>query len=249
MSFAIESVPPIDASPSETPVLRNGQRADGRQNSELRPTYLKKGVVNRASGSAYLETDETKVICSVYGPRDVGKHDDFLKGKVSCYFKFLPFSTIQRQASIYRTRQERELGCLMEKTLESAICLEKFPRAEIDVYVNIIQDGGNAFSAAMTCASTALADAGIEMYDLVPSCSVACKSSNMLLDPTPQELSAPSSDGSLVLSLLPGSNEVASLFSEGRVDSGTLIKALRESVDGCVRMHAVMRQALTETEK
>jgi len=49
--------------------------------------------------------------------------------------------------------------------------LEAFPKSEVDVFVIVLQDAGAALAAAITAASLALADAAVEMYDLVTACS------------------------------------------------------------------------------
>jgi len=60
----------------------------------------------------------------------------------------------------------------MSEALSVAIRLEKYPKSSIDIFVIVLQDDGGAFAAAINCASLALADAGIEMFDLV-SCANA----------------------------------------------------------------------------
>jgi len=41
-------------------------RKDGRKVDELRPIFLRSGVVSQARGSAYIEMQKTKVTCAVY---------------------------------------------------------------------------------------------------------------------------------------------------------------------------------------
>jgi exosome complex component MTR3 len=61
---------------------------------------------------------------------------------------------------------------LMVQALEVSLRLETFPKSEIDVFALVLEQGGGMVGAAITAASLALADAGVEMYDLVASCSV-----------------------------------------------------------------------------
>lgn len=62
---------------------------------------------------------------------------------------------------------------MLNEALSPALCLERLPKSHIDVYVQILEsDGTNAsLAAGITCASMALADAGIEMLDLVTACA------------------------------------------------------------------------------
>jgi exosome complex component RRP41 len=48
----------------------NGKRIDGRRPDELRPLKIEAGVLKRATGSAYLEWGNNKVMAAVYGPRE-----------------------------------------------------------------------------------------------------------------------------------------------------------------------------------
>jgi len=68
-------------------------------------------------------------------------------------------------------KEERDYSKLMEQALEAAVRLEAFPKSEVDVFVIVLQDAGAALAAAITAASLALADAAVEMYDLVTACS------------------------------------------------------------------------------
>ena len=57
-----------------------------------------------------------------------------------------------------------------------------FPKANVDVYCLVMESGGSDTAVAITAASLALADAGIEMYDLVAACKVV---SHPVLSPQP----------------------------------------------------------------
>lgn len=59
-------------------------------NKELQ---ISTGVIKNASGSAYVELGNMKILCSVQGPRDSYLADGFNdKGKLFCDFKYAPFS-------------------------------------------------------------------------------------------------------------------------------------------------------------
>jgi len=67
---------------------------------------------------------------------------------------------------------EREASALVQQALEASVQLHKFPKAVVDVYCIVMESAGADAAVAITAASMALADAGIELYDLVPACSV-----------------------------------------------------------------------------
>ena len=50
-------------------LFKDGKRYDGRKPEELRPIFMKTGVLKRANGSAYVEWGKNKAMAGVYGPR------------------------------------------------------------------------------------------------------------------------------------------------------------------------------------
>ena len=77
----------------------------------------------------------------------------------------------------------------LKRALESSVQLQTFPKSVVEVYVMVLEsDGGllieypamqsiysaseGELPAAITCASLALADASIQLFDLVTSCAV-----------------------------------------------------------------------------
>lgn len=71
-----------------------------------------------------------------------------------------------------QTPEERDISSIVQAGLEAAVQLDKFPKANVDVYCLVLESGGSDTALALTAASLALADAGIEMYDLVAACKV-----------------------------------------------------------------------------
>lgn len=135
---------------------------------------MKTGVVKRASGSAYIEFKNTKVLCSVFGPRPMAASQSFSStGTIYCQFKFATFSKKDERKGYVQDNEDREYSGIVEESLSNSVILEKYPKSRFDCYVLVIEDDGSALSAAITASSLAMADAGIEMYDLVAACSSA----------------------------------------------------------------------------
>lgn len=87
---------------------------------------LKQGVSENAKGSAYIEQGNTKVICSVFDPREIPSSKTSLeyqrsKGELYVEFKFAPFATKTRRGWL-RDNEERELGNHLKRALEPAVC-------------------------------------------------------------------------------------------------------------------------------
>ena len=77
----------------------NGKRIDGRDLNELRPLKIEAGVLQRATGSAFVEWGENKVMAAVYGPREVHpRHmQENTKAVVQCRYNMASFSVDERK--------------------------------------------------------------------------------------------------------------------------------------------------------
>ncbi|KAJ6927898.1 hypothetical protein NC651_011805 [Populus alba x Populus x berolinensis] len=144
-------------------------RSDGRGFHQCRSAFFRTGAVNSAAGSAYAEFGNTKVIVSVFGPRESKKammYSD--KGRLNCNVSYTTFATtVHGQGS-----DNREFSTMLHKALEGAVMLETFPKTTVDVFALVLESGGSDLPVIISCASLALADAGIMMYDLVAGVSV-----------------------------------------------------------------------------
>ncbi|XP_041354122.1 exosome complex component MTR3-like [Gigantopelta aegis] len=228
-------------------------RSDGRKTEEVRPLFLRAGVTSQAHGSAYIEQGQTKVICSVYGPREVLRKEDFsMKGQLTCEFKFATFSCRQRRQH-QQDSQEKDYSVQILEALEPAVCLHKFPKAQVNIYITVLQNDGSALAASITCASVALADAEIEMYDLVAGCSSRVFGGHVLMDPTDHEeyrqQSKNHEGGSVTVGLMPSLNQISALTSRGEIEFSLVNKAVKQCVETCQRLYPVLQAALMKSLK
>jgi exosome complex component MTR3 len=237
-------------------VAEGGKRLDGRTASELRPIFLKSGVITQAKGSSYIELDKTKVICAVYGPREVPSRQEFsIKGLLYCDMKYAPFSCHTRRQHI-QDREEKDLSVVLQHALEPVICLYKFPKAQVDVFVTVLENDGGALSAAITAAGVALADAGVPMYDMVVACSLRQYGSVTLIDPTEaEEYKARDyshhvtegdepNQGNVTLSLMPGMQQVSAFQQDGPMSVECVSSATKDLMTVCQQVYPVVRKCL-----
>jgi len=232
---------------------------------------------SQASGSAYLELEHTKVLVAVYGPKprqDVEFSED---GKLLCDFRYAPFARLSgghRQKKERGGRdggggggpqqeEERAASQVIAQALEASVQLAKLPKSVIEIYVSVLQADGGEVGAAITCASLALADAGIELFGLVASCVVVATATaappsgggrggwSVHLDPTATEEEdegGREGEGGVVGSaLMPASGEVTQLWQEGRLDGTAIERALEVATDGALMVHAMMRKRLLKS--
>ncbi|XP_052172154.1 exosome complex component RRP41-like [Diospyros lotus] len=216
-------------------------RSDGRGFHQCRPAFLRTGAVNAASGSAYAEFGNTKVIVSVFGPRESKKammYSDI--GRLNCNVSYTTFATpVRGQGS-----DHKEFSSMLHKALEGAIILESFPKTTVDVFALVLESSGSDLPVVISCASLALADAGIMMYDLVAAVSVSCLGKNLVIDPVLEEESY--QDGSLMITCMPSRNEVTQLTVTGEWSTPKIHEAVELCLDACSKLGKIMRSCLKE---
>ncbi|XP_013381571.1 exosome complex component MTR3-like [Lingula anatina] len=229
-------------------------RNDGRTSDQVRPIFLKSGVISQAKGSAYLEMDKTKIMCAVYGPRQVRREDFSLQGQLTCEFKFLTFSCKYRRQH-QQDNQEKDYSVILLEALEPAVRLEKFPKAKLDIFVTVLEDDGSSLSGAITAASVALADAGIEMYDLVVGAALRQNGKMVLMDPCgpeeyrPERAPAEVNQGSITVGLMPSMHQVAALALRGELDQQTTAKGIKLCIETCQKIYPVVQECLIQSVK
>jgi len=92
--------------------------------------------------------------------------------------------------------------------------------AVVDIFVTVLQNDGSAVEAGITCASLALADAGIEMYDMVAACAVGVTGSQTLVDYTDEE--GKEATSRILVSAMGSLNEVTHVVVTGEIDGQVL---------------------------
>ncbi|XP_029173573.1 exosome complex component MTR3-like [Nylanderia fulva] len=211
------------------------KRHDGRSNDELRNIFLKIGIVSQAKGSAYIEMGNTKVICSVFDPREVPNKTGYcVQGELFCEFKFAPFS--HRKRKLYQQdAEEKEYSLILQRALEPAVCLQEFPNFQVDVYATVLDNGGSALAAAIMAASLALANAGVPMFGLVTASTIGIYDHTYLVDPTDKEettcctksVSGTVHDhGIIIQAALSQHGQVSEMFVVGSIDTDTIVHSM-----------------------
>ncbi|VVC99987.1 unnamed protein product, partial [Leptidea sinapis] len=143
----------------------SGKRKDGRALDEMRSMYARTGMVSQAKGSSYIEQNRTKVVCSVFDPREISHQNEFSDvGQLYCEVKFAPFSCPRRRRPHAPDTEERALSSDLRKALESVVCRDLFPNFQIDIFVYILEHDGSCLAAALNAAGLALVDAAVPIF-------------------------------------------------------------------------------------
>lgn len=228
-------------------------RDDDRADEHCRSMSIALDVVSAASGSAYVELGDTKVSCAVYGPRRPRGDDAGVeRGAIVVDVFRVPFARAlagangdagaKRRENVTKSAADVELESRTLEALEASVLVESFPRAQVDVYVTILDAAGGEAVACVVAASAALARAGVEQRDLTSACECARIGKRLVLDPTEAELEA--SDGKVFLAQMSSIGSVSKSEMFGRWDADESRRALEACASGCNRFDAVMREAL-----
>ncbi|EPZ33562.1 ribosomal protein S5 domain 2-like protein [Rozella allomycis CSF55] len=229
-----------------------GLRQDNRDGHTLRPLFVRTSVIDSASGSAYLECGNTKISCAVYcflfckirqGPKQNLKTDTFEDyATLYCELKFAPYSC-ENKRSHQPDEEEKEYSKFIEDALKSCIRLDMFPKSMIDIYITVLENDGAVLENAITCASLALMDAGIDMIDMLIGSTVNFVENQIIVDATCYE--EKKSIGQLSIAYLPNMNEIATVNFKGHVDANIVANALQAGMDSCSQVYTNIRQSLS----
>lgn len=224
-------------------LIVDGVRTDGRKWNELRPLKIESGVLPNADGSAYIEQGRNRIIVGVYGPREM--HPKHLakphRAVLRCRYHMAPFSVDPRR-SPGPSRRDREISMVIGNALEPALFLERYPRAVIDVFAEILQADGGTRGACITAASVALVDAGIPMKDFVVACASGKVDGEIVLDL--DDIEDKEGEADLPVAYMPKLEKVTLLQMDGMLSPEEFDKALELALEGCGKIYELQREAL-----
>ena len=228
-----------------TTVLLNeqGLRHDGRRIDELRSVKIEVGVLKNANGSAYIEFGKNKIIAAVYGPKEVHPKHMALPDRavLRCRYHMSPFSTDTRKNPA-PSRREIEISKVIREALEPAVMLYDYPRTAIDVFLEVLQSDGGSRCASIAASSVALADAGINMKDLVCACAAGKVGEQVVLDLDDVEDKEGSAD--MPVAIMPNFEQLTLFQLDGMLSSEQFKQAFSFALDGCKRVHQLQKEAL-----
>jgi len=224
-------------------IREDGLRHDGRRPDELRPIRMEVGVLSNANGSALVEYGRTKVIAAVYGPRELHPRHISLPDRavIRCRYHMAPFSTEERKNPA-PSRREIELSKVIREALEATIFTELYPRATIDVFIEVLQADGGTRTTGITAASLALADAGIPMRDLVAGVAVGKVDGVLVLDIDQVEDEYGEAD--MPIAMMPSLGKITLLQLNGVLTPEEFREALKLAEKGIREIYKLQREAL-----
>jgi exosome complex component RRP41 len=221
-----------------------GKRLDGRKWNELRPISIQVGLMKNADGSAYIEWGKNKIMAAVYGPKEVHPKHQVLPDRalLRCRYHMAPFSVDERKNPA-PSRREIEISKVTREALQPAVIVEDYPRTAIEVWVEVLQSDGGSRVAGITAASLALADAGINMRDLVVGCSCGLLGDQVVsdLDDTEDK----EGNGDMPVAIMPNLGQVTLLQVDGIYTRDQFQKTFELAIEKGKEVYLKQREALS----
>ena len=221
----------------------NNTRLSGRAADELRKISIEVGIIKNADGSAIIEFVKNKIIAAVFGPKEVHpkhmmRNDQAI---IKCRYHMMPFSTDTRKNPSL-SRREIEISKVIREANQPAIIMEDYPRTAIEVYVEILQSDGGSRCAAINAASVALADAGINMRDLITACAAGKADGKIILDI--DDVEDKTGEADMPIAILPNLDTITLFQLDGCLSEEELKQALDMATNGCKKLYEIQRNAL-----
>lgn len=224
-------------------INEQGLRIDGRRIDELRSVRIEAGILKNADGSAYIEFGKNKIMVAVYGPKEVHPKHMAQSDRcvLRCRYHMAPFSVEERKNPA-PSRREIEISKITREALEPALILEDYPRTAIDVYIEVLQSDGGSRCAGITAASVALADAGINMRDLVAACAAGKVNDTIVLDINDEEDKEGQAD--MPIAYLPNLKQITLMQVDGVLSQEEYKRCLDMALQGCMKVYQLQKEAL-----
>lgn len=223
------------------------KRYDGRKFHELRPIEAKAGVIKRADGSAYFKIGNTVAYASVYGPREL--HPKFLqnpeRGILRCSYNMMPFSGQGERVRPGQNRRAREIALVTEKALLPVVNLENYPNTVVDVFIELPQTDAGSRCAGICAAAIALADAGIEMKDMIAAVSVGRVDDKIVVDlDYAEEAHEEGGTADIPVAIIPSTGEITLLQMDGEITKEELLSAISMVKEAAIEINKAQKKAL-----
>jgi exosome complex component RRP41 len=156
-------------------------------------------------------------------------------------YHMAPFSTDERKSPA-PTRREIELSKVIREALEAVVFTQLFPRAGIDVFIEVLQADGGTRTAGLTAASIALADAGIPMKDLVIGVAIGKINGTIVVDVN--ELEDQYGEADLPIGIAPNLGEIVLFQLNGVLTREELKTSMELAFKAVDQIYRVAKDAL-----
>ncbi|KAH9481534.1 Exosome complex component RRP41 [Psilocybe cubensis] len=220
-----------------------GFRSDGRRQFELRSIEMDMSQQGHADGSAVITHGLTQVQVSVFGPREAKMRSQTIhdRANINVEISIAPFSTGDRRKRSRGDKRILEYAAAIKSTFEPAIQTSLYPRSQIDVFIQVIQQDGGLLQACINGTTLALMNAGVPMIDFICAVSGGVHSTHPLLDLTLlEENDVPN----VTIAVMPKTQKVSLVTMETRLHVDRFEEVFRLATEAGLVLHEEMKSAV-----
>jgi exosome complex component RRP41 len=230
-------------------LLVDGERVDGRGPEEMREINMEVGNLKQPDGSAFVEIGNTRIVAAVEGPKEL--HPQHLqkadRAVLQAKYNMAPFSVDDRM-NPKPSRRDKEISLVTKRALEPVVMLETFPKAGINVWVEVLEADASTRVTGITAAGLAMADAGLPLRGLVQACAVGKLEDTMVLDVAGEEDAYGKAD--IPVATINGdADDITLLQMDGDITVDDVRDGLELAEKGNQKLYEAQQEALREQVK
>ncbi|KAF2723559.1 ribosomal protein S5 domain 2-like protein [Polychaeton citri CBS 116435] len=155
-------------------------RLDGRRWNELRRFHALLSTQASADGSSYLESGNSKVICTVTGPSEQRRsgapasNAQRDSAQIIVDISLAGFSGVDRRKTARgsKDRKVMEMQHCVEECFGGVVLGHLYPHSVVQVNVAVLSQDGGVLAACINAVGLALVDAGVPMMGYVAAVTV-----------------------------------------------------------------------------
>ena len=137
-------------------------------------------------------------------------------------------------------RRILELAATVKSTFEPVVQTSIYPRSQIDIFIQVLQQDGGLLQACINATTLALANAGIPLFDFVCAVTGGVHLTSPVLDLTTlEENDIPH----VTIAMMPRTDKVTLVTMETRLHSDRFEEIFRLAVDAGKVIHGEMKCA------
>ncbi|KAG7451013.1 uncharacterized protein BT62DRAFT_1071619 [Guyanagaster necrorhizus] len=220
-----------------------GFRSDGRRQYELRDITIDMSQQGTADGSAIITHGLTQVLVSVFGPREAKMRSQTLydRANINVEVSIASFSTGERRKRSRGDKRILEMAATIKSTFEPVVQTNLYPRSQIDIFVQVLQQDGGLLQACINATMLALASAGISLLDFVSAVTGGVHSTSPMLDLTAlEENDIPH----VTVAVMPRTGKVTLITMETRLHVDRFEEIFKLACEAGKVIHGEMRAAI-----
>ncbi|KAG5651932.1 hypothetical protein H0H81_006914 [Sphagnurus paluster] len=222
---------------------QGGFRSDGRRQYELRDMSIDLSPQGTADGAAVVAHGLTQVMVSVFGPREAKMRSQTIhdRANINVELNIAAFSTGERRKRSRGDKRILEMAATIKSTFEPVVQTNLYPRCQIDIYVQVLQQDGGLLQTCVNATTLALINAGIPLLDFVCAVTGGVHSTSPLLDLT---LLEENDIPHVTVAVMPKTAKVTLVTMETRLHVDRFEEIFRLAADAGKVVHAEMKSAV-----